>query len=454
MDELQAAPAKGSALVLTRSPKLRLLTLLLFYFTQGIPLGLFALAIPGWMAVQGRSTGEIAAVVGTAMLPWSLKLINGFVIDRYTFLAMGRRRPWIIGAQSLIGLGLLVGAVTSPSASDVVLLSTIGFCVNLAVTFQDVGIDSLAIDVMEEDERARAAGIMFGAQVLGTSGSAAVSGFLLSDVGTSVAFAVAALVPLTVAIYGVAIREREGERRLPWSAGAAHAHNRHRNVDAWVPLVKGAFWAIVKPLSLLLLPILLIRAIPSGAYESFHPVLVVQYAGWGGSDYTDIMSSVGLFTGIFGLLLGGLLVDLAGARRSMTAGFAVLALLLAGMGLLHDRWDESWLLISFFVAFEIAGIIVTIATIPICMRMCSPQVAATQFTIYMALANLGRPIGAWISALTAGEGLPAPMYFVLAGLALVSALIALLVQFPDRSIATGEVADELPQGTGLAPPVD
>ena len=86
------------------------------------------------MAANGASTGEIAGVVSIAALPWSLKFVNGFFIDRYTFLPMGRRRAWIIGAQTVMVV-LLIGALLAPAYNDVFLLSLIGFCANAAVTF-------------------------------------------------------------------------------------------------------------------------------------------------------------------------------------------------------------------------------------------------------------------------------------------------------------------------------
>ena len=113
------APGKAagqSALVLTQSKPLRLLTLLLLYFTQGFPIGLFFYVVPAWMGANSASTGAIASVVATASLPWSLKLVNGFLIDRYTFLPMGRRRAWIIGAQLVIVAVLVAGALLSPDA--------------------------------------------------------------------------------------------------------------------------------------------------------------------------------------------------------------------------------------------------------------------------------------------------------------------------------------------------
>ncbi|MEE4316580.1 MAG: hypothetical protein V2I74_06315, partial [Erythrobacter sp.] len=89
-----------TGLVLAERKGLRLFTLFVFYLNQGIAPGFFAFALPAWLAVGGVSTAEIATVVAAAGLPWTLKFLNGFVIDRYTFLPMGRRRVWIIGAQA------------------------------------------------------------------------------------------------------------------------------------------------------------------------------------------------------------------------------------------------------------------------------------------------------------------------------------------------------------------
>jgi PAT family beta-lactamase induction signal transducer AmpG len=74
-------------------------------------------------------------------------------------------------------------------------------------------------------------------------------------------------------------------------------------------------------------------------------------------------------------------------------------------------------------ATEMFGIFLAIAMIPLAMQICTPAVAATQFTIYMAIANFGRPIGAGIGG-ALGEDSPQTMYFVVAGLMLVSGLAA------------------------------
>ena len=48
------------------------------------------------------------------MLPWSTKLFNGLVMDRFTFKPMGRRRGWILLSQALMVAALLSMALVAP----------------------------------------------------------------------------------------------------------------------------------------------------------------------------------------------------------------------------------------------------------------------------------------------------------------------------------------------------
>src|SRR5690606_19414013 len=136
-------------------------------------------------AANGASAADVGFVLGLTALPWSLKLVNGFIMDRYTLLAMGRRRIWLIGAQLTMVLLFLVCALAAPDVKDIVLLGVIGFAVNAATTFQDVAVDGLAVDIMEEEERARASGMMFGGQAIGMSLSTALSGAAIAAYGPS-----------------------------------------------------------------------------------------------------------------------------------------------------------------------------------------------------------------------------------------------------------------------------
>jgi MFS transporter, PAT family, beta-lactamase induction signal transducer AmpG len=441
----------GGGMILTRSKPLRLLTPFLFYFTQGFPVGLFSYAVPSWMAANGVSTAAVASVVAMASLPWSLKLVNGFIIDRYTFLAMGRRRSWIIGAQAVIVLALLAGAALSPGPRDVFLLAAFAFAANMAVTFQDVGIDSLAVDIMAEDERAKASGIMFGAQTLGIAAATGLGGALLEAYGFAICMIASALIPAGVMIYGSVIREREGEKRLPWSKGESHPHNRAIQVAAWLPLLKNALRAITAPLSLALLPVLLANSLPAGAHEAFHPGLATGLAGWSLSDYTNVIATSQLIVGLLGLVVGGWAVDAIGAQRSTIIVLLIQIVMAVAMIAAQPYWTNDTVLTGYFFGGEFISTFASITLIPIAMRLCSPAVAATQFTIYMAVANFGRPLGASLAAATAGAGSPLLMYGLIVAIYAAAAVWLLIIRFPGEDRAFHDGTQAVPAGEGIAP---
>lgn len=429
-------------MILERSARVRLLTVFLFYFTQGVPIGLFFYAIPAWLASNGASTVAVAGVVSASILPWTLKFFLGFIMDRYTYLPMGRRRLWIIAAQSTIVTMLLLAAVLSPAASEIWLLSVLGFLANSGTAFQDVAIDSLAVDIMPEDERAKAAGIMFGGQVLGISATTFVGGQLISAYGTVAGYLAAALVVTCVLIFGICVREREGERHLPWSNGKAHPRNVALQVEAWKPLLVCSGKSMLAPLSLVALMIFLVRSMPSGIAEAYHPGLATNIGGWAQTDYTNTISAAQLAVGVFALTLGGWSVAKIGAQRAALILCLLVGLFALCFGLARGHWADDSLLIAYFWQMEFLGVMLSIAFIPIAMRLCNPRVAATQFTLYMAAANVGRPLGNSVAAATDEMGAPHLMYFALAIVFAAVSLILWFVRFPTRASDSEKIIEE------------
>jgi PAT family beta-lactamase induction signal transducer AmpG len=94
------APAAGRLPALSENLTLRYVAFTLLYAAQGLPYGLLSIAVPAYMAEQGLTPSQIGSYMGIILLPWSLKLINGPIMDRWSFLAMGRRRPWVLLAQA------------------------------------------------------------------------------------------------------------------------------------------------------------------------------------------------------------------------------------------------------------------------------------------------------------------------------------------------------------------
>ena len=67
--------------ILAENRSLRLFTLFILYVAQGVPIGLFWFAIPAWMAANGAGAADVGYVLALTALPWTLKLVNGFIMD-------------------------------------------------------------------------------------------------------------------------------------------------------------------------------------------------------------------------------------------------------------------------------------------------------------------------------------------------------------------------------------
>ena len=89
----------GNRLILEHSKRARFVVCGTLYFAQGIPRGLLSIALPAWLAAQGLGASEIASYLAVIILPWAFKLITGPFMDRYQFLPMGTRKPWVLATD-------------------------------------------------------------------------------------------------------------------------------------------------------------------------------------------------------------------------------------------------------------------------------------------------------------------------------------------------------------------
>lgn len=386
------------------------------------------------MAANGADATDIAWVLGLTGLPWSLKFFNGFLMDRYTYLPMGRRRGWVLGAQGVMILVFLAAAVIQPEAGDILLLGTLGFLGNLATTYQDIGVDGMAVDLLSEEERARGGGVMFGGQLIGTAAATAGTGWAVVNLGAAGAYLLAALGVLAVSIYVACIRERDGERHFPWSPGQAHPVNLAHHAGAWLPILKITFRSIIMPVSLLWAVVMLVKGGFYGFMAGVTPLIGVQEAGMSEGQVTALTGSAQLVAGIVGLILGSWLGDRLGAKWSSLLMLAGWVVFYACMALTQPLWSDPtfarWMIFGWFSLDTLLSAV----TIPITMRLCRPEVAATQFTIYMALNNLGISLGTVLLGFSDRLGGLVNVFPILLAATGVAILILLTVPFPKRRL--------------------
>lgn len=413
---------------------LRIFTIFLLYVGQGIPIGLFDFAVPGWMAVNGASAAEIGFVVAMIGIPWSFKFLNGFFMDRYTLLSMGRRRSWIIGAQLMIVVSLLAFALLNPEPRDYVLLGVVALVVNSAVTFQDVAVDGLTIDILPEAERSFGGAMMSGGQVLGIAASATITGTLIYTYGASAAYIGCAFLVGLVTAHVLWVRERTGERRLPWTPGNPHPRNLSLQAASWPEILKHTFRAMAMRQSLLWLPIPFARGMIYGTLIVAVPLIANQYAGWNEGNLGSVNGTANLVAGIVALTIGAVLTMKLGAQRALLI-FTILFLgLILSMLWVLPQWDNPQILTGFVIGWLVLYTLLGVAIMVVSMRLCIPQVAATQFSIYMAVNNMGISCAGLLIATFAVLGTPDAMLKMLLGVQAFIIALALVARYPRSQV--------------------
>ena len=104
------------------------LTLCALYTAQGIPSGFISYTLIAYLAQQGFSAAEIGNMLFWVYLPWVFKFLWGPFVDNYHYLPMGRRRPWILGAQAGMVITVVIIALVPGIESKIALLTGLLHC--------------------------------------------------------------------------------------------------------------------------------------------------------------------------------------------------------------------------------------------------------------------------------------------------------------------------------------
>ena len=359
------------------------------YAAQGLPYGLLSVAIPAYMAEQGLSPAVIGSFIGITLLPWSLKLINGPIMDRWSFLPMGRRRPWVLAAQAgMVASSVAIAFLPDP-LGHMAWLTALGFVLNFFTAFQDVAVDGMAIDIVPIDQRPRANGFMWGGKTVGLAGATAGGAWMINAYGFRAAWFAHALLIGIVILIPLLARERPGERFLPWTVGQAAEEACRLQLQGWRELGSSLFRVFLLPVSLAGAIAIFIHQLGTGLINALLPVLTVQELGWPDAGYSELYAAAGLVSGLIGMVAGGLFAERLGPRKAIAFSSLLLATASAAMGLLPMFWHLRLSVQTYVFAFFLLDTLIAIAFFAVMMTLCWKRVATTQFSLYMAIANMG-----------------------------------------------------------------
>ncbi len=375
---------------LSENTFLRYFNFIALYFAQGVPEGMLTFGIPAWMAMNGKTPGEVAGFAIVMVLPWSFKFIVAPMMDRYTYLPMGRKRPWILIGQLGLIVGLIFMAYVPDPLNNLNQLMIAGFIVSFFGAFQDVATDGMAVDIIPIDQQARANGLMWGSKIVGVSIALALGSWLLNKYSFTTAMLTLSFMIGIIMLIPIFLRERQDEKILPWTSGKASAETKNLQLDNWAEIFKSLFQVFSLRNSLLIAVLLFLT---NGSFKyiaTLLPIFTVKELGWTNVEYSQYYATAKLIGGIVGMVLGGILIEKFGKKRMMNIYFSCFLMITFGFVFFKTYWNNVTFMYAFMIIYNILYTIFCIGIFASAMQCCWKKVSASQFTLYMTIANLGQ----------------------------------------------------------------
>lgn len=371
-----------------------------FYFIDGVLIAFMATSIVLQMRTRSVGQVEIGFFVGMVYLPASWKWLFGPLVDLCHSERLGRRRGWILGTEALMIVVLLV-ATPIDFVARFSLFTVLMMLVNLFAAIQRIAVNALACNLLTEQERGTANGMMYAGgyvgQVIGGSGVIYLSVILAFQY---MFFIVIGCILAVMIFVAVPLREPKTEAR---------AADRESGLAGVIAEVRAYFLKAYQAFvgSRAAFVGLLFVLIPSGALSLSLAVGTSLLVEFGMSENAkSLLLLISILVAAVASLGGGHLSDWFG-RRKMLA-LCIVGMTLPVVWMAYVMYRQGWIMPigpdvvdrpTASMLLIVSCWVVTLVTSAfqgllyatrsaLYMDICTPAVAATQFTAYMAMINL------------------------------------------------------------------
>jgi len=378
---------------LADSKWLRTFTLCALYFAQGVPTGFVTIALLAILSERGATATQTAGLVTLAFLPWSLKLIWGPTIDRFRARIYGNRRPWIIFAQLMMAGTLLVSVASwdLDSTSTITALGILFFVHNCFASLQDVATDGLAVDLLADNESGRVNGFMWGSKMMGLSVGGAGMASVAARGGLELAMQVQAAIILVIMLLPILVLERRGEKRFPWSRVSPQtAAPRRTERTTMLGLGTNLLRAFTLRATIAGLIVALLIALADSFALPVAAEVFTQQIGWSAEQYAHAQGLWGTIGKLVGAVAGGLLCDRLGRRCVLLTGMLLGSVSYLAFAATSPWWTvDGYPFMLYFLLTDLGLTAAGVAFLAMMMNLSWTMAAATQFTLYMTVSNIG-----------------------------------------------------------------
>ena len=362
------------------------------YLSQGLSGGtLFALTT--FLVSTGSSVSDISLLLSITMIPWTLKVFMGPIIDTFTINRFGRRRFWVLISQLMMILVLFPLVFIDVKAVNFVLIALLT-AHNTFVAISDIAIDALAADSLREDQLAKANGFMWGSKTLGRGAGMATATYIFYGYGVNEGFALLILTMSFVLILPILSKE------LGYKAG--FETKLYKNRLTLYELFSGIRESLFNKSALAAMIFMLFANIGYGIFDVIYNEFYISELGWTGEEIGSMRPYGMWLGGLIGLSAG--LLTLYFKKRFLLLFFVTgqAAVYLAASSFTPDTS-------SFFTSAVLIGVDAvdagwSVLIFSVLMALCVTQTSATNFGIFMGFGNISMLIGNNIAPSVLGTG--------------------------------------------------
>lgn len=418
------------------------MALLFLGFSAGLPFLLVFSTLNARLADVGVETATIGFFSWLG-ITYSIKVFWAPIVDRLKLPVLdrllGKRRSWILLAQTGIASGLYLMAQVDATAAPE-MMAFCGLLVAFSSATQDVAIDAYRIEIAEERlQAALAATYIFGYRLaLLVAGAGAL--YLAEFWSWQVSYEVMALLVGVGMATVLIVREPKVNHfaaaqdiadKIELEASKRnHLNPRHARLIGWFyAAIAGPFLDFFnryKELAILILVMVAVYRISDIAMGVMANPFYLNFMGFSKTDVADVTKIFGFFMTIAGSLTGGVLVVHYGVRRILLLGAVMTAATNLLFVVLAQYPPDIGTLALVVSADNLSGGIANVALIAWLSSMTSASFTATQYALFSSLMTLpGKFLGGFSGILVADYGYAE--FFLIAGLMGIPAILLAFV---------------------------
>jgi PAT family beta-lactamase induction signal transducer AmpG len=337
------------------------------YFSQGTVFAYFTSLNALYFLSKGLTMADVGVFGAIALIPFVIKIFLGMLSDRVNLLGFGHRKPYILIGLIIQALCLVIAPFIDPAANYWGFVA-MAFTLQMGMALYDTCTDGLALDTTPKDEQGTIQGFMVGGRAAGVVLTASVVGWLAQEVSWTAVFWLLAgltLLPLPF-VFSIREKAREGGSSFEWGAFSAFKQ---------------------KPIIALAAAGFVFFLVIAGANQNVNPFLE--------SEFGISLQRAGLFTTIWGVgvilggIIGGRLIDKVGQKASTRLALFFSLASVTALAIIPGA-IFAWPIVAIFGLSY--GIYQTVY-FALAMHYTDQRIAASMFSIFMAVTNVGQGVG-------------------------------------------------------------